>query len=223
MYVLRAVSSAPQTELLTMLSTDAVFCALLEANINDPSQYEGGVLRRLLLEAQRHIEPGDELFSPEEFANAIDEVLKKWNQDEGRYQVVFYAGVLVHQGRAAICTAGDIRVHLVKDGQVVATTKDHNLIDDPPEDPEGALKHLLPEFLFSVPTRCLDGTLNHGVPETLHWQIEKQDSIVICTSQFHKYVSPQSYLPLLSQVFSPSPSGSTGGEFWGAVAEIAWR
>lgn len=223
MYKLEAVSLAPQTELLTVLSSDAAFCSLLEANINDPSQYEGGVLKRLLLEAQRHIEPAREIFSPEEFASAIDKVLKKWKQDEGRYQVLFYAGVLMQTGRVEVCTAGDIRVHLVRGGQLVARTKDHNMIDDPPEDPNQKLKHLLREFLLSVPTRSLDGTLNHGVPETLSWELERRDSIVICTSQFHRYANPQSYLPLATDVFSSKFADAKHGAFSGAVAEIEWQ
>ena len=220
MYTLRAVSLAPQTEVLTVLSDDAVFCALLEANVNDPGQYEGGVLKRLLLEAQRHIEPSVEPFAPEEFAQAIDEVLKKWKLDDGRYQVVFYAGVLLQQGSISVCTAGDIRVHLIRGGRLVATTKDHNMIDDPPPDPDQTLKRLLPEFLLSVPTRCLDGTPNHGPPETLSWSSESRGSIVICTSQFHRYESPQSYLPRLSDVFSSSRAVAA---FAGAIAEIEWQ
>lgn len=192
---IESLNIAPYTESVCWMSADEVFYCLIEANQNDPRQYEAGVLRKLLLEAQMLIKPDASL--PLSYANALKAVLESWSETEGRHQIVFYAGVLLQPSKVEVCTAGDIRVHLVKGGSILAVTRDHNMIDDIPEDTPDWVKNRPHEFLCSVPTRCIGDDYTKP-PELQVWSITGAYSVFICTSQVHKYQAAEKYLQLLS-------------------------
>ncbi|MGE0131416.1 MAG: hypothetical protein AB7U82_25320 [Blastocatellales bacterium] len=209
MFNIEFLNAAPHTESVCWMSADEVFYCLVEANHNDPTQYEARVLRKLLFEAQMLIKP--EISLPLSWANALKATSESWLEAKGRHQIVFYAGVLLKPSKVEVCTAGDIRVHLTKDESILAVTRDHNMVDDVPESTPDWVRNRPREFLHSVPTRYIgDGCTKP--PELQIWNITGAYSVIICTSQVHKYQAAEKYLqPLSGQGIKQSLSSNLTG------------
>lgn len=201
MFIMNAINSASHIEIFSSISAQEIFCCLIEANYNDPSQYEPGVLRQLLREAGSFNNLNSKNAPlPMAFSNSLMTVLNLW-KGRGKHQIVFYAGILLNQNSVNITTAGDIRVHLVKDKKLKAVTRLHNMIEDAPDNITDRVRKMPQEFLRSVATRSL-GDPSSEPPETTTWNIDGAYSIIICTSQFHKYRSQEDYLPEVSNILS---------------------
>ena len=194
MYKVRLLNTSWHIVTLYHATKEFAFCVLAEANIKDPTAYdkESG-FDRLLLEASGLLPPN---LSPEHLprrmADAIASVLVKWHEQNFGARIVMYTGVLLLHDRVHVCTAGLSRVHLVKNGKLVAITRDHNPISDPGAG--STFKNLIHPIRLHVFTRVIGVVTGDLQPECLTWEAEGNYSVLICSTYFHFFRSPEEYL-----------------------------
>ena len=207
MLTVSILNAADHIEVFTKATRAEVFCAVLEANENDPAAYAPGNLDRLVLEAasSANVDPSSSDM-PFQFALTLDGVIKKWAED-GREGAggILYAGVFIGGGEISVCTVGDIRVHLLDSGSLVAVTRDHNQVNDPLDDPQLTPERYPHDWLSGIVTRCL-GALFERPPECYKWHEGVAPSVQICSSLFHRHRDPATYVPF--PVPESDPSGS---------------
>ena len=132
---------------------------------------------------------------PERVAAWISERLAA--KEAGAPPWVFYAGAALSQDEARVCTAGDLRVHLLRDGALAQVTRDHVAAHESPAwvaETYGAA--LLPEHA-GVATRSLGG--GGPPPESLTWSLAGRWSLVLCSSDVHRGQRPETYLPAIAR------------------------
>jgi serine/threonine protein phosphatase PrpC len=191
---LETANERENIELIYRVSRARTFCAVVEVNEKDPESYGQGRLSELIGEAAATTGLGSLTAQlPLDFAHSLGAVLQKWTAQKSPLQIVLYAGVLVEPDWAHICTAGDIRVHLLENDAFKAVTRDHNYIDDPSDSPEILARGIPREILLWAPTRSI-GPPSGRPPECLHWPLTPESSIEIYGSRFHRYRDPRSYV-----------------------------
>jgi hypothetical protein len=198
-YKLILLNSSSNIVVFSHSTREYLFCAVAEANEKDPLAYDdASLLDKLPLEATALLPL---TMRPEELpfgmAKAMESVLKKWSEQGIGPGAVLYAGVLLSEGKVYGCTAGDCRIHLAKGGQVVAVTRDHNLIDDPTEDAELIEDPIFHQVYLSTSTRTIGVVTGGREPECVEWDASSSFSIFICTSKFHRYRRPSEYIDSL--------------------------
>lgn len=160
----------------------------------DPSRGDGA-LEAILAQGMNNVnlmESG----SPQKLAERLDMSLRtEARKDHPTW--LFFAAVLLKPSVIEVAVAGSFRVHLVREEALVATTHDHILKE------EDTSPSLLPpgfgdlrEVMTSVPTRSLGGKLTLP-PEVASWEVNGPSSLVLCSTDFHRYSQPTSYLGLL--------------------------
>jgi serine/threonine protein phosphatase PrpC len=176
-----------------------VFCAVVEANEKDPASYSpASGLSGLLLEASRSTPPetpSDLL--PLAFAKSAASILLSWRSKAREPQTVIFASVLAGDEIVHVCTAGDCRVHLIKDDEVLEVTRDHNAIDDPSEVVPFPEDDVLRQVYLRAITRTIGFETGGKEPETVSWVVDSPYSILICSSNVHRYRPPKEYVRLL--------------------------
>lgn len=120
----------------------------------------------------------------------VDTILKR----EG--VSALFAAVSATPNRVSVCTAGDIRVHLIQAGRLQNTTRDHVYATDRPE-MEG-LSAVPPEVLSSAVTRYVGGTEATN-PEIATWEVSGEYTVIICSAEVHGRRAPASYLESLAE------------------------
>lgn len=104
-----------------------------------------------------------------------------------------FAAAALAADRVFVCTAGDLRVHLIEGDAVIARTRDHVYADDPPPAPVPGLD---PAAVASVATRWLGGDRT-AAPESVVWTARAPYRVAVCASQCHHHAAPDRYLPRL--------------------------
>ncbi|HEX8000713.1 MAG TPA: hypothetical protein VF528_20195 [Pyrinomonadaceae bacterium] len=208
MYKLTLINTSRHIVTVTYQSGEALFCAIAEANEKDSPAYdEGSGLDRLLLEATGLLPPAlPPADWPSEMARTIESVLLQWHREDSGPGTVLYTGVALLKDQVHVCTAGDCRVHLVKDGQLVAVTRDHNLIDDPVEGQTIDTDETLRTVYLGAVTRTVGVAPSARPPERQSWQAGGNYTVLICSSRFHNYRPPNAYLNHLMKNAGPEPS-----------------
>src|ERR1700753_1544518 len=120
------VNRAPHIRHAVRRMNDATLFLVIEANLKDPPAYAGSLLDDFLEDC---LAASDGQLAPLSVAEVMSETLRQ----DVRYRpmgAVFYAGVNVQGAVAEVCTAGDLRVHLIRGGKVEAVTRDHNAVAD---------------------------------------------------------------------------------------------
>jgi serine/threonine protein phosphatase PrpC len=212
MYIVNSVSTTSHIEALCKISEQEALFVVIEANEKDSTQYPKGFLSQLLLTAVS--KASKKLNSnnlPLDIANLLRDEFTKMTDSEHIYNGVLYAGVMLTPKEIQVCTAGDIRIHLIEKQKLMAVTKDHNLIDDVPDEIPDQVKLMPPEVLRGAVTRIIGPEID-TVPETRTWNVTGDYSILICTSQFHLYKSPQEYFAI---DIDSIPRSRTGVNTWG--------
>jgi len=128
---------------------------------------------------------------PEAVASRLDDLLK--SERRPAPAICYFAGVTVGDQMVKIAWAGDIRVHLISKERVVSCTQDHIFANEKPT-------REFEEMIRSNPyngSRWL-GERATRPAEIAIWPREEADSIVICSSHFHEYRSPDEYIPTAS-------------------------
>jgi hypothetical protein len=211
---IETANESENIEVLYRVSRSKAFCAVIEANEKDPESYREGRLSELMGQASRAARLGSLTGQlPFDFAQSLASVLARWTAEKSLLQVVLYAGVLVEPGWAHVCTAGDIRVHLLENGESKAVTRDHNQIDDPQPGIEAVASQAPREILLGAPTRSI-GPTSGRPPECLDWALSQGSSIEICASPFHRYRDPNSYVGSLADRQSRRAPATDGPEFF---------
>lgn len=189
-------NKAPNVRTFTRESAEGFVFAVVETNAKDHRSYEAKILDRLMAAASDGIDAGGTR-GEQAFATALAARLSDDESFRKNIGAVFYASVAIDGGdakKAAIRTAGDIRVHAVDAaGNVRERTRDHNAIDD---DAEGVYRESMQDhgdFLRHVPTRAVPTTERKPI-EQLDWTLEGIAALVICSSVVHGYREPDAYI-----------------------------
>ena len=194
------LGDAPHIRAISREDEATVFAAVVEANLKQPEAYAGRILDDVMQEAARGLAPLTGA-TAREYATLITQAI---TVDPTRWRnvgAVFYAGVSIVGNIAHVCTAGDIRVHLVRNGAVVGVTRDHNAVSD---DEDGTYNRAGrgvasdPTFLVHVPTRSLPASESKPI-ECAEWPTLGGDTLLICSSRLHGYQPPAAYLAPLVQ------------------------
>lgn len=120
---------------------------------------------------------------------------------------LLFASLHLTQDRALVCTAGDLRVHLIMGDVVTEITRDHVMQADPPAFP-------VPAHAATVPTRWLGG-ICQGPPESWTWNARAPYSIAVCSSQVHRnQPPPRRKDDVLAQLDLASPQSCEGLAIW---------
>jgi hypothetical protein len=126
-----------------------------------------------------------------------------------------FAAVEATRREISVCTAGDIRVHLLQDGTLVQSTRDHVLGVEAPD--SGEARRLPPRIAATLPTRWLGG--NRGpAPECLRWPAQPPYRLLICSSHYHHRRAASDYIAALGERTLPLPEGGAGLVAWIDVA-----
>ena len=107
--------------------------------------------------------------------------------------------VLVSQGKAHVCHAGDSRAYLLREDQIIRMTKDHSvvqeLIDSGTLTEEEAKKH--PQR--NIITRCL-GVRETVEPDYSEYPLEPGDLLLLCSDGLSNYISEEELLEQAKQL-----------------------
>jgi serine/threonine protein phosphatase PrpC len=214
MYKASILRSGLHAAVMLQMSRDFGFCAVIEANEKDPRTFNEESGFNLVLPQAAASMSSFSQDTPLDMAIAINGLLKEWNSKDRGPRFVLYAAVLVSSGTASICTAGDLRVHLIREGRVVSVTMDHNLIDDPIEGAIQARDEAMRSVYLGASTRGLGDSNLGREPECLKWGLKPGDDILVCSSQFHNFHAPEEYAGdfvrgehLARYSYSQQPSG----------------
>jgi len=111
---------------------------------------------------------------------------------------VFFAAVHVGPRAITACTAGPHRVHLLRRGALVASTREHLLRSDAA--PPDWLPHIKPELDLRihgrVVTRSLGSKASHPA-EVTTWSAERPFRVVVASTEYHRDRDPEAYLTSL--------------------------
>lgn len=196
MHEIRTIVKGNSIEAIKIIDQN-LFYAVVELNEKELFLYETNFLQKLCLNALRNIYINN-VFNrlPVLFADSLKYELREMSKSGKQCYGVMYAGIQVKTDEVEVCTAGDIRVHILKDNSIIARTRDHNLVDDAPDD--------LPEFVRSSRKEVLTGAITRIIsaesnkePEIKVWSLKECSSLFVCTSNFHGYREPEQYLSIL--------------------------
>jgi serine/threonine protein phosphatase PrpC len=194
-YTVSQVKRGGHFATLINVAGSAVFCAVAEANEKDKSAYaEDTGFERLLLSALRKL-PGEveARMLPKEMATAVGSLLVDWHATNFGPQTVIYAGVLMRDDEIYVCTAGDCRIHLIRHEETIEVTRDHNAIDDPAWNAPFPVDEVLLPIYLRTTTRTV-GIASEREPECGAWRAEGNWSVLICSSEAHRYRQPNEYV-----------------------------
>jgi len=194
MFLINEISNAQHIEGLSLVNDRQALYVVIESNQKDPKEYEARILSKLLLSSLNASSSDNSEPDIVNLAREMADDLERRVEQGGYPTGVFYSGVSLQRQQIKVCTAGDIRVHLIQQDKLIGVTRDHNLLSDGEAQQAEVLKGLPIELLCNTPTRWV-GNRCKLRPETLTWDIEGPYSVVLCTSQFHRYRNPEEYLP----------------------------
>jgi protein phosphatase len=101
------------------------------------------------------------------------------------HRLLTAAAAAWHDDQIAVAWVGDVRAHLVRDGELVATTLDHSLARDL------GLREA-PVDATRITTRALGGP--GTTVETARWPTTARDVLVLCAPHLHDFAPPVEYL-----------------------------
>ena len=190
---------------LEIADGDRLWCAYLES---DPRPGRApDALARLLADAAAAVrtEAAGERW-PSAMAAAVDGALRRGAGAEappaGAPTSALFAAAMVTADAMYVCTAGDLRVHLLCDGVLRAVTRDHVWSSDPPEVAPAAMAGLPPEVAAGLSTRWLGGS-PAPPPESARWPIRRASDADHLLVEVHRRRAPAAYLP--GELASPPP------------------
>lgn len=189
-------------------SNEYLFCVIAESNSKVIKGHFEDILRKAYSSIPSHIAIKD---MPLEMAKSLEKILL---EDESELGIVMYTGLLLFNKKLYICSAGGCRVHLLKGKKLIKMTKDHNLINDPPDEKfletikgDGMAKGVA---IRSV-SRALGKYRSSLPPENIVWDTSNKFILLICSSDYYIFKEADEYIePLLSDISSLNNSYSGG-------------
>ena len=176
-----------------MVSTNYAVCAIVES----PESTLVDVVSPMLKSAIGLQEFDFQVPAASHIAEVMERELLVRGRETGLDQWAFFVSAIATLSYVEICMSGPFRVHLIKDGRLVASAREHILQQDPFED--GELASIDLNTHGNVVTRSL-GDPHSRPAETTRWPISPPYRVVICTTDFHQYRAPEAYLTLLGDV-----------------------
>jgi hypothetical protein len=161
--------------LIEVLNED-VFCAVVDVNEKDYDFYiRSEWLSSMFLQAARSLAPNARIGDLS--ALMIKSIRRILIDNYGTICLVpgvpFAAAIV--SDKLFVRTAGDFRVHLIRENEVIKVTRDHDLVDDP--DPDSPLRLDLNNtpvsFYKSIPTSGITASNDTKEPESFICEIEK--------------------------------------------------
>jgi hypothetical protein len=161
----------------------------VEANENHTSSYEGPALDSAIATAAARLPRPLTSSAARDFAMLLGtEIFEHHRSDIG---FVLYAGVCITGTTIEVCTAGDIRVHLIENGRIKRVTRDHTAREDDASGQYAALG-APDEILRATITRALPASEQHPI-ECHHWNSAAGAILLICSSKLHGHREPGEY------------------------------
>lgn len=154
---------------------------------------------------------------PRGVAAAVDRRLRA--SDARALGPLCFAAALAGPRQVEVCTAGDLRVHLVEDERVTRVTTDHILRDDAPPDLPESARTMMPTML----TRTLGGSAT-TTPQSFVWAVHPPYRIVVCSDEYHRHQRPEVYWPKLAADLAAGriPFPLDPGYLGGLVVELSF-
>lgn len=106
------------------------------------------------------------------------------------------SAVHVSRRRVTVCLAGAHRVHLLREGKLISSVREHIAKFDPqPGQPRSASEEVQ-RFYDAIVTRTIGGADGHSAPpEVTRWVTPPSFRVVMCTTLFNGNQEPETYLP----------------------------
>lgn len=127
---------------------------------------------------------------------------------------LLYAGLVIGGLTAHVCTAGDLRVHLLQDGRVLRASRDHVLANESPAWVRAHYGDSLLPAQGSVVSRSLGRSMLP--PESVEWPLAGAWSIVVASSAIHGHRPPEAYAAALAE----APAECADGAAWVRIAGV---
>lgn len=203
----RSVQAGRQFGVLYLAEPTRAFCAVLGGY--DPRADRSDALSRLLSGAAGDCGGG---LTPPALARALEARLGSWSGLDNPGPLVF-AGVSAHLDRVEVCTAGDLRVHLIANGRLERWTRDHILREDPQPG--------FPEDFAATMSTIVTRSLNRGgpPPEDIVWPSRPPYRVFVCSEEYHHHEPPERYAADIAG--GPPAVPNRGSHLGGLVAELA--
>ncbi|MBS1796145.1 MAG: hypothetical protein JSS81_19995 [Acidobacteria bacterium] len=198
-YKLKNINTSRHIVCFSSISGSNLYYALIKANEKDIKAYcRESDIENLLLDAVKLLPDGLSVGDfPKMLADAVETVLTK---RVSRYPDLFhvsYVGIALSKNTVYVCTAGNCRVHLIKNDLLVSSTRDHNLIEEPVEGMgELSSEPGLALFYKCIETRqivALKSEVRHRA-ESIKWEPDGGFTILVCSESFHRFQEPENYI-----------------------------
>jgi hypothetical protein len=173
----RAAQLGRQMGSLVLASDERLLCAALQVHVgpSDPP----GLVASLLAQGAAALGGRLDDDAPEALAGETAAAIRR--ASAGAPILGLFAAVLVTPAAVRACTAGDLRVQLVRGGAVERSSRDHTAENEPDGCPPG-LAAALPHH----PTRLL-GPAGARPPERAVWPAEPPYRVLLSSSHHHQH------------------------------------
>jgi|GEM_PF-4864153 len=133
--------------------------------------------------------------TPRALADVVEHALNGAGPPSDLPAWAFFASVLALPNLVEVCLAGPHRVHLVRDGGIVDSCREHILSEDapPPDWPPEMMERIDLVLQGGIVTRSLGKTASRP-PETTVWRTAPPYRVIVCSSDAHKGRPPSAYV-----------------------------
>jgi hypothetical protein len=196
-YKLQTINTSQYIISFDNISSQGLQFALIEANVKDPKAYnEDSRFDTLLLDSIKLL-PSDLSANsfPKKMADAVQETMVKRFKTYEHIFHISYVGVSLRENMIYVCTAGNDRVHLIKNGKITEQTSDHNLVEEPFENFVPNSDPTIGDSYKYIETRqivALEGK-SERPPECFTWKADGDFSILIASYAFHIFQEADDY------------------------------
>lgn len=202
-------------------SRQSIQFALVEANLKDRKAFnEDSNFETLLIEAVQYLPNSTR---PEQFprnlAISLRNVLAERHKIYKHLFHVGYVGIAIKERTVYICKAGNIRVHLIENGNLLSVTRDHNLIDDPIEGIKIHNDLRMGNIDRETETRQIvanDSEVESSI-EHFIWQANFNFSVLVSSAFYHRFLDPSGYITELLELLKKNAYDDPVG---GVLAQI---
>ncbi len=174
----RAAQLGPQMGSLVVASEARLLCAGLMVHVG--SSHPPGLVARVLAEGAAALGGRLDDDVPADLATETAAALRRHRIRAPLLGL--YAAAVLTPDTVRACTAGDLRIQLLRDGAVERSTRDHVYANEPagtiPPDIVAALPHVASRML---------GPEGATPPECVVWQAEPPYGILLSSSHHHRH------------------------------------
>jgi serine/threonine protein phosphatase PrpC len=168
-----------------------------------------GAAARLIAEVAATVKPNRVMIRewPDRLASSVAERVAA--SIEGDPGCVIFCAVAASDEVVQVCTAGDIRVHLVKDGKMLHCTQDHILENESRD----WVREKYGDISMSDHATLLTRTIGMCSlpPGRETWSIAAPFIVLICSCEYHRHRSPNTYMQDLLDIAKERPDAPNDG------------